>query len=33
MGKVGRVVFFGVHANCPNFVPLKRKLRENKEKK
>lgn len=20
--------FFGVHANCPNFVPLKMKIRE-----
>lgn len=25
---------FGVHANCPNFVPLKMKIRErNKEKR
>lgn len=33
MGKVGHDVFFGVHANCPNFVPLKRKKREIKGKK
>lgn len=33
MGKVGHDVFFGVHANCPNFVPLKRKKREIKETK
>lgn len=27
------MMFFGVHANCPNFVPLKRKKkREIKEK-
>ena len=33
MDKVGHDVFFGVHANCPNFVPLKRKKREIKGKK
>lgn len=33
VGKVGHDVFFGVHANCPNFVPLKRKKREIKETK
>lgn len=30
---MGHDVFFGVHANCPNFVPLKRKKREIKGKK
>lgn len=30
---MGHDVFFGVHANCPNFVPLKRKKRETKGKK
>lgn len=34
MGKMGHgfgvvfFCFFGVHANCPNFVPLKMKIRE-----
>lgn len=33
MGKVGHDVFFGVHANCPNFVPFKRKKERNKGKR
>lgn len=33
MGKVGHDVSFGVHANCPNFVPLKINKERNKGKK
>lgn len=27
------MMFFGVHANCPNFVPLKRKKERKKKQR